>query len=142
VPRAKRPRSLLEKDLIPEGAYPFCKSFLLTCFVDEGLDSLRKALTHYLTKDSKLLLHREIKERVSRLAPFLTLDSDPYLIVDDSGKLFWMVDAYTATNRHPYSQPVEVGDDSVNYIRNSVKVTVDAYNGAPTFTCSMKRTRF
>ncbi|MDE2492016.1 MAG: UPF0182 family protein [Elusimicrobia bacterium] len=90
-------------------------------------------LTSYLTKDSKLLLHRQIQERVQRLAPFLTLDSDPYLVIDDSGRMFWMLDAYTSTDLHPYSQPLQVGDQSVNYIRNSVKVTVDAYNGTVRF---------
>lgn len=90
-------------------------------------------LTHYLTKDSRLLLHRQVSARVRRLAPFLTLDPDPYLVIDDSGRLFWMLDAYTMTDRHPYSQPVKIGDAPVNYIRNSVKITVDAYNGTTHF---------
>jgi uncharacterized membrane protein (UPF0182 family) len=88
-------------------------------------------LTHYLTKNSRLLLHRQVSDRVRRLAPFLTLDPDPYLVIDDSGRLFWMIDAYTMTDRHPYSQTINVGGSAVNYIRNSVKITVDAYNGTP-----------
>ena len=90
-------------------------------------------LTHYLTKNSRLLLHRQVSDRVRRLAPFLTLDHDPYLVIDDSGRLFWMIDAYTMTDRHPYSQTINVGGAAVNYIRNSVKITVDAYNGTARF---------
>lgn len=90
-------------------------------------------LTRSLTKDSRLLMHRQVAERVRRLAPFLTLDPDPYLVVDDSGRLFWLLDAYTMTDRHPYSQTIDVGGAPVNYIRNSVKVAVDAYNGTTRF---------
>ena len=96
-------------------------------------DDWNVLLTRYLTKDSRLLLHRQIRERVQRLAPFLRLDQDPYLVNDDSGRLFWMLDCYTATDQYPYSQPVGVGEESLNYIRNSVKVTVDAYNGTVHF---------
>ncbi len=90
-------------------------------------------LTDYLTPKSKLLLHRQIVRRVQRLAPFLLLDPDPYLVVDRSGRLFWMLDAYTVSDLHPYSEPVDLGDREINYIRNSVKITVDAYNGTVHF---------
>jgi uncharacterized membrane protein (UPF0182 family) len=90
-------------------------------------------LTDYLTPKSKLLLHRQIVERVQRLAPFLVLDPDPYLVVDHSGRLFWMIDAYTVSDSHPYSEPLDLGDREINYIRNSVKITVDAYNGTVHF---------
>ncbi|MDE2292560.1 MAG: UPF0182 family protein, partial [Elusimicrobia bacterium] len=90
-------------------------------------------LTRYLTPASKLMIHRQIEDRVSHLAPFLTLDPDPYLVIDGSGRLFWMLDAYTATDRYPYSQPLELGDSDVNYMRNAVKITVDAYNGTVHF---------
>jgi hypothetical protein len=90
-------------------------------------------LTRYLTNNSRLLLHRQVSDRVRRLAPFLTLDHDPYLVIDDSGRLFWMIDAYTMTDRHPYSQTINIGGAAVNYIRNSVKITVDAYNGTARF---------
>ena len=74
---------------------------------------------------SKVLMYRDIRKRVYRIAPFLRLDHDPYLIIDN-GRLVWMIDAYTYTNRFPYSQSlVNIG----NYMRNSVKITVDAYNG-------------
>jgi uncharacterized membrane protein (UPF0182 family) len=90
-------------------------------------------LTDYLTPKSKLLLHRQIVGRVARLAPFLLLDPDPYLVVNRSGRLFWMLDAYTVSDQHPYAQPVDVGNREINYIRNSVKITVDAYNGTVHF---------
>ena len=90
-------------------------------------------LTSYLTPHSKLLLHRQIVRRVQRLAPFLLLDPDPYLVVDRSGRLFWMLDGYTVSDRHPYSEPLDLGDREINYIRNSVKITVDAYNGTVHF---------
>ncbi|MFC1942457.1 UPF0182 family protein [Chloroflexota bacterium] len=82
-----------------------------------------------LRPESRILYYRNIVERVTRLAPFLTLDSDPYLVVNE-GKLFWIQDAYTTTNRYPYSQPFGNG---INYIRNSVKAVIDAYNGSVTF---------
>ena len=82
-----------------------------------------------LSAESKILYYRNIAERVNHLAPFLELDSDPYLVVMD-GKLYWIQDAYTTSERYPYSEPIYGG---VNYIRNSVKAVVDAYNGDVTF---------
>ncbi len=86
-------------------------------------------LTDYLTPQSKMLLHRQIVQRVHRMAPFLVLDPDPYIVINRSGQLYWMIDAYTVSDRHPYSEPLELGDREINYIRNSVKITVNAYNG-------------
>ena len=82
-----------------------------------------------VTADSSLLLHRNIIERASRLAPFLTLDSDPYMVVGEDVALYWMMDAYTLSGRYPYSRHINVGRQSINYIRNSVKIVIDAYNG-------------
>jgi len=82
-----------------------------------------------LTPESRVLYYRNIRERVNHLAPFLKLDSDPYLVVMD-GRLFWIQDAYTITDRYPYSEPVGGG---LNYIRNSVKAVIDAYDGSVTF---------
>ena len=82
-----------------------------------------------LTSESKILYYRNIRERIQHLAPFLKLDSDPYLVVID-GRLLWIQDAYTTTDRYPYSEPISGG---VNYIRNSVKAVIDAYNGEVTF---------
>lgn len=81
-----------------------------------------------LTSDSRVLYRRNVRERVAEIAPFLGLDRDPYLVVAE-GKLYWMVDAYTTTDRYPASRHSSGG---YNYIRNSVKVTVDAYTGETT----------
>ncbi|MFC1995281.1 UPF0182 family protein [Chloroflexota bacterium] len=81
-----------------------------------------------LTPESLVLYYRNIRERVNHLAPFLKLDSDPYLVVME-GRLFWVQDAYTITDRYPYSEPLGGG---LNYIRNSVKAVLDAYNGSVT----------
>jgi uncharacterized protein len=85
-------------------------------------------LSPALTRESRVLMHRRISDRVARIAPFLTFDRDPYLAIDE-GRLLWVHDAYTTSERYPYSTPV----GRVNYIRNSVKVTIDAYHGATTF---------
>lgn len=81
-----------------------------------------------LTSESRLLYRRNVTERLNTLFPFLTLDFDPYLVLAD-GRLHWMVDAYTTTDRYPYSHGVAIGEQSLNYIRSSVKITVDAYTG-------------
>ena len=82
-----------------------------------------------ITSESKVMYRRNIQERVEAVTPFLRLDSDPYLVVAD-GKLWWIQDAYTTTDRYPYSANTA---GEFNYIRNSVKVVVDAYNGAIRF---------
>ncbi|GAH36700.1 unnamed protein product, partial [marine sediment metagenome] len=79
--------------------------------------------------ESRVVYYRNIQERVNHLAPFLKLDSDPYLVVIE-GRLFWIQDAYTTTDRYPYSEPLGGG---LNYIRNSVKAVIDAYDGSVTF---------
>ncbi|TPQ37911.1 UPF0182 family membrane protein [Cupriavidus pinatubonensis] len=83
-------------------------------------------LTGYIADESRILLRRNIQDRVRTIAPFLSLDQDPY-IVASGGRLFWMQDAYTVSRWYPYSQP-GFGDGS-NYIRNAVKVVIDAYDG-------------
>ncbi len=86
-------------------------------------------LSEYLTPESRVMLHRNIHQRVRQVAPFLLFDPDPYLVIVD-GRLVWLQDAYTVTDMYPYSQPYQ---DHFNYIRNSVKVVLDAYNGDMTF---------
>jgi uncharacterized membrane protein (UPF0182 family) len=93
-----------------------------------NLADRRVLLTGELTNETQVLLQRPIAERVSTIAPFLRLDSDPYLTIVD-GRLIWIVDAYTATDRFPASQPAA----GVNYARHTVKATVDAYDGSVTF---------
>jgi uncharacterized membrane protein (UPF0182 family) len=86
-------------------------------------------LSDDITPESRILYNRSIGTRVRTLAPFLTFDADPYMIVAD-GRLYWMYDAYTASDRYPYSSPAANG---MNYIRNAVKVVIDAYHGDTTF---------
>lgn len=85
-------------------------------------------LSPNLTRDSRVMLYRKIAERVARIAPFITYDQDPYLAIS-GGRLIWVQDAYTTSNRYPYASAV----GGVNYIRNSIKVTIDAYHGTTTF---------
>ena len=93
-------------------------------------DDLNILLTNYITSESRILFRRNIQNRVRTIAPFLRLDHDPYVVVSD-GRLFWMQDAYTTSNWFPYAEPLPGG--GANYIRNSVKVVIDAYNGSVDF---------
>jgi len=91
---------------------------------------LKVMLSDDLGPESRVLLRRNIRERAQSLAPFLRFDRDPYLVVRNDGRLAWVHDAYTASDRFPYAEPHRSG---VSYIRNSVKVITDAYDGSVTF---------
>ncbi|MBI2644776.1 UPF0182 family protein [Candidatus Uhrbacteria bacterium] len=97
--------------------------------------SLKFFLSGDITSESKLLMYRNITERAKQIAPFLMVDKDPYLVIAD-GRLIWILDAYTTTDKYPYSQPLMVNGERVNYIRNAVKITIDAYNGNVKFYLS------
>jgi hypothetical protein len=106
------------------------------------LNDWRMLLTDNFTPDTKVLFRRNINNRIRAIAPFLYYDRDPYLVVADIDKsdrnesrnyLYWIVDAYTISDRYPYSDP---GENQFNYIRNSVKVVIDAYNGNVSFYIS------
>ncbi|HEV7746425.1 MAG TPA: UPF0182 family protein [Pyrinomonadaceae bacterium] len=86
-----------------------------------------------VNSDSRVLIHRNIRELVNGVAPFLTYDNDPYIVVSNDGRLFWMMDAFTESSSYPYSQHHKVGENYVNYFRNSVKIVIDAYNGTAHF---------
>jgi uncharacterized membrane protein (UPF0182 family) len=86
-----------------------------------------------ISRDSRLLMRRNVRDRVTALAPFLTYDFDPYIVVGDDGRLSWIMDAYTTSDSYPYSRQYSLGDTLVNYMRNSVKVTIDAYDGTTNF---------
>ena len=88
--------------------------------------SLNVLLSRDLTPATRALYYRNVTDRAQRALPFLRLDRDPYLVVTDSGRLVWILDAYTTTDRYPYAQPVA---DGTTYMRNSVKVVIDAYSG-------------
>ena len=86
-------------------------------------------LSDDLTSESRLMIYRRVAERVRQATPFLRFDDDPYLVVTGDGRLVWIVDGYTTTDRYPYAQP----ERGLNYIRNSVKATVDAFDGTMVF---------
>ena len=86
-----------------------------------------------ITTDSELLMRRNIRERTRALAPFLAFDDDPYLVIGGDGAMYWLMDALTMSDRYPYARHVEMGRRPVNYIRNSVKAVVNAYDGAVSF---------
>jgi uncharacterized membrane protein (UPF0182 family) len=94
------------------------------------LDDVNILLSRYIVNESRIMLHRNIQDRAQTIAPFLQLDHDPYVVIS-GGRLYWMQDAYTTSEWFPYAQPQP--DDDTNYIRNSVKVVIDAYNGTVTF---------
>jgi len=96
-------------------------------------DGTRFFFSGYPDRDSRLMFHRQIRDRVQTLAPFLHFDADPYIVIAD-GELYWIMDAYTTSDRYPYSEPFRrrtTGSDigGINYIRNSVKAVVNAYSG-------------
>jgi uncharacterized membrane protein (UPF0182 family) len=86
-----------------------------------------------VTNDSRVLINRNIRDIVNGVAPFLTYDKDAYIVVSNEGRLFWMLDAFTESDYFPYSSHHDVAGNSLNYIRNSVKVAIDAYNGTVNF---------
>jgi len=89
--------------------------------------SLKILLSNDITPESRILYHRHIRDRVAKIAPYLKLDQDPYLVITKDGRLVWLMDGYTTSDRMPYAQPFgRLG----NYIRNSVKAAVDAYDGS------------
>jgi uncharacterized membrane protein (UPF0182 family) len=90
--------------------------------------SMKTLLSDDLTSESRILYHRRIADRVRLIAPFLEYDTDPYLAIDQ-GRLYWIQDAYTTSDRYPYAQRA----GNINYIRNSIKVVIDAYHGTTTF---------
>ncbi len=86
-----------------------------------------------VNSQSRLLMRRNLRDRVAALAPFLTFDQDPYIVVGDDGRLSWVMDAFTSSDTYPYSAHRALGDLSLNYMRNSVKAVIDAYDGTVTF---------
>jgi hypothetical protein len=100
--------------------------------LDRG-DLTKLPFSDDINPQSRLLMRRSVRERVAALAPYLTYDSDPYIVVGDDGRLSWMMDAFTTSDSYPYSIHYSLGNNLVNYMRNSVKVVIDAYDGTTTF---------
>jgi uncharacterized membrane protein (UPF0182 family) len=106
------------------------KRWLLAWALD---DVTKLPFSDDVTAESHALIHRNIREIVDGVAPFLVYDNDPYMVVSSEGRLFWIMDAFTESSNYPYSRHYQAADKTVNYIRNSVKVVVDAYNGTTNF---------
>src|ERR1700686_3284410 len=100
--------------------------------LDRG-DLAKLPFSDDVNNGSQLLMHRNVRDRVSALAPFLTCDPDPYIVLGDDGRLSWVMDAFTVSDNYPYASHYLLDRDPINYMRNSVKVVIDAYNGATTF---------
>jgi len=96
-------------------------------------DVTRLPFSDDISAESRVLMRRNIRERIGTLAPFLTLDPDPYIVIGEDGRLSWLVDAYTTSASFPYARHYTLGRSPINYIRNSVKAVIDAYDGTTTF---------
>jgi uncharacterized membrane protein (UPF0182 family) len=100
--------------------------------LDRG-DLAKLPFSDDVNSESRLLMRRTIRERVEALAPFLTFDQDPYIVLGDDGRLSWILDGFTQSDSYPYSTHYTVDGQSLNYMRNSVKAVIDAYDGTTTF---------
>ncbi|MFW5861286.1 MAG: UPF0182 family protein [Spirochaetota bacterium] len=142
----KNPYVITNTSIKPgEFDYPSGDSNKYTIYKGNGgdvLDSFFKKLLYAISfgdinilisdtieKDSRIMFRRNIKEMVTTLSPFLDFDGDPYIVLSE-GKLYWILDAYTTSSKFPYSTPTQTSTGDINYIRNSVKVVIDAYNGS------------
>ncbi|HWC98152.1 MAG TPA: UPF0182 family protein, partial [Candidatus Sulfopaludibacter sp.] len=112
-----------------KGGFPISSFFMrMAAAIRENEPNI--LLTDYLKPNSRMMLRRKVRERLEELAGFLQWDTDPYMVITDAGKLVWIVDGYTTSDAHPYSRAVDLQDmGRVNYVRNAVKATIDAYDG-------------
>ena len=108
----------------------FLRRILLA--LDRG-DLTKLPFSDDISAQSRLLMRRNVRERVAELAPFLSFDQDPYLVVGEDGRLRWMMDAFTSSDSYPYATHYHADHHAVNYMRNSVKAVIDAYDGTVTF---------
>lgn len=111
------------------GGFPMSSVFMrLAASIDQGDANI--LLTNYLTPESRMMIRRKIQDRLDAIAGFLAWDSDPYLVITKEGRLVWIIDGYTTSNSHPFSRREDLGNlGSINYMRNAVKATIDAYDG-------------
>jgi hypothetical protein len=100
--------------------------------LDRG-DIAKLPFSDDVSSESRLLMRRNLRERVQELAPFLTFDPDPYVVIGEDGRIYWFMDAFTTSDSYPYARRYRLGGERINYIRNSVKILIDAYTGATTF---------
>ena len=108
----------------------FFRRFILA--LDRG-DIAKLPFSDDVNKDSRLLMRRNVRDRVSALTPFLTFDPDPYIVLGEDGRLSWIMDGFTTSDSYPYSSHYDLGGNPINYMRNSVKAVIDAYDGTTTF---------
>ena len=113
---------------IPVGG--ILRQMALSLYLGDGTNLL---FSDYIHSESRVLMRRNISERVQQIAPFLMFEDDPYMVISREGRLFWIIDAFTYADRYPYSTPYQVANQNINYIRNSVKAVVDAYDGSVQF---------
>ena len=106
------------------------RQLALSFYLGDGTNLL---FSDYINSQSRVLMRRNISERVRQIAPFLMFEDDPYVVINREGKLYWIIDAFTYADRYPYSTPYQVSGLNVNYIRNSVKAVIDAYEGSVQF---------
>ncbi len=109
------------------GGFPI-SSFLMRAAAALHYGDSNIVLTGYLTDHSRMMIHRRVRERLQVLAPYLRWDGDPYLVITPEGREVWMVDGYTTSDEYPFSREIPAYD-GINYIRNAVKATIDAYDG-------------
>ena len=106
------------------------RQLALSLYLGDGTNLL---FSNYIHSESRVLMRRNILERVRQIAPFLLFEDDPYIVINNEGRLYWIIDAFTHADRYPYSTPYDVANRQINYIRNSVKAVVDAYDGSVQF---------
>jgi uncharacterized membrane protein (UPF0182 family) len=106
------------------------RKLALCLYLGDGTNLL---FSDYINSDSRVLLHRNVLDRVRQVAPFLMFENDPYIVINREGRLFWIIDGFTTSDRYPYATEYRVADREINYIRNSVKAVVDAYEGTVNF---------
>ena len=112
-----------------KGGFPISSLFMRTAAAVSRGDA-NILLTNYLTPESRMMIRRKVRDRLETLAGFIQWDQDPYMVITAAGRLVWMIDGYTTSGAHPYSRGLNVrGIGNVNYIRNAVKATMDAYDG-------------
>ncbi len=111
------------------GGFPMSSVFMrLAASLQQGDANI--LLTNYLTSNSRMMIRRRIEERLNSIAGFLAWDPDPYLVITNEGRLVWMIDGYTTSDSHPFSRRENLGNFApINYMRNAVKATIDAYDG-------------
>jgi uncharacterized membrane protein (UPF0182 family) len=109
------------------------KSIFRRCMLALRFWDFRIITSEHLRPDSRIMFNRQVADRSRRIAPFLFYDKDPYIVIGDSGRLWWVIDAYVISKHYPYSEPYHSTFGTINYIRNPLKAVIDAYNGQVDF---------